>query len=176
VKRYLSSSLLALACSLLMACGSGDFEDLDRALATARNRPAGVVEPLPAFAPLPPRSYLASGQRSPFHSPLLDVGSEMLGGSAVAAPDFSRQRSALEALPLASLRMVGSMLVDGQRWGLIEGGGRIFTVAVGDFVGQNYGRVSTVNELRIELLEKIPSGNGGWRLRPRSMVLKNAQP
>jgi len=165
----------ALSCALLAGCGGGQFDDLDRALATARNRPAGVVEPLPVFAAAAPLNYTAGGARSPFHSPLLDVGSAMLGGSAVAAPDLSRQRTALEALPLGSLRMVGSMLVDGERWGLIEGEGRIFTVAAGDFVGQNFGRVSAVAELRIELLEKIPSGNGGWRLRPRTMVLKNAQ-
>lgn len=166
------SSLLLVA--LLAGCSPPNVEALDRALAEARNRPAGTVEMLPQFTAIEPLNYRASGLRSPFHSPLLDVGSELLSGSAVAAPDLERPRTALELLPLAALQMVGSMTVEGVRWGLIDGGGRIFTVAAGDYVGQNFGRVSAVGESRIELLEKVPSGNGGWRMRPRSMVLKNA--
>lgn len=168
-----SAAAAAVLLALLSGCAEPHQQSLERALAEARNRPVGSVPALPQFPAIVPLSYSASGLRSPFHSPLLDVGSDQLAGAAVAAPDLTRPRTALELLPLGSLQMVGSMLVDGVRWGLVEGGGRIFTVAPGDFVGQNFGRVSSVAESRIELLEKVPGGDGEWRLRPRTMVLRN---
>jgi len=160
---------------LASACSKPNYDELDRALSQARNRPAGKVAELPAWQPVLPLSYSAGGLRNPFHSPLLDVSSQVLNTSAISAPDLSRPRTALEALPLAALRMVGSIRYEGSLWALIEGEGRVFKVATGDYVGQNFGRVTRVERGRVELLESVPNGDGEWRMRPRTMALKNTQ-
>ena len=160
---------------LTTACSKPNYDKLDRALSQARNRPAGKVAELPVWQPVLPLSYSAGGVRNPFHSPLLDVGTQMLNTSAVSAPDLSRPRTALEALPLAALRMVGTLRYEGALWALIEGEGRVFKVTQGDYIGQNFGRVIRVAQGRVELLESVPNGDGGWRMRPRTMALKNAQ-
>jgi type IV pilus assembly protein PilP len=38
-------------------------------------------------------------------------------------------------------------------------------------MGQNYGRIIGVNETRVELIEIVPNGRGGWVERPRSLTL-----
>ncbi|MEC7728529.1 MAG: pilus assembly protein PilP, partial [Pseudomonadota bacterium] len=50
--------------------------------------------------------------------------------------------------------------------------GGIHRVRTGNYMGQNYGRIVGVSETRIELIEIVPNGRGGWVERPRSLTLE----
>jgi len=161
--------------SLLTACSQGNgFSDLDKFMADTRAKPRGHVEPLPEFKAYEAFSYSAADRRAPFEPPI-DVQLTMAGEEPVSdvEPDLDRPKEVLENFDLKSLGMVGTLQgVDGSLFALIrDNEGGIHRVRTGNYMGQNYGRVVGVNETRIELMEIVPNGRGGWVERPRSLSL-----
>ncbi len=161
--------------SLLTACSQGNgFSDLDKFMADTRAKPRGHVEPLPEFKAYEAFSYSAADRRAPFEPPI-DVQLTMADEEPVSdvEPDLDRPKEVLENFDLKSLGMVGTLQgVDGSLFALIrDNEGGIHRVRTGNYMGQNYGRVVGVNETRIELMEIVPNGRGGWVERPRSLSL-----
>ncbi|PCM42770.1 pilus assembly protein PilP [Marinobacter sp. ANT_B65] len=161
--------------SLLTACSQGSgFSDLDKFMADTRAKPRGYVEPLPEFNAYEAFSYSAADRRAPFEPPI-DVQMTMLDEEPVSdvEPDLDRPREVLENFDLKDLGMVGTLQgVSGGLFALIrDNAGGIHRVRTGNFMGQNYGRVIGVSETRIELVEIVPNGRGGWVERPRFLTL-----
>ena len=48
-----------------------------------------------------------------------------------------------------------------------------YRVRPGAYLGQSDGRVTAVYEDRIELVELVPDGAGGWLERPATMALED---
>ena len=59
-----------------------------------------------------------------------------------------------------------------QAYGLVRGAGGVHRVKVGDYLGRNHGRIVSVDEAKIDVVEIVPDGEGGWLERPRSLTLK----
>ena len=161
--------------SLLTACSQGNgFSDLDKFMADTRAKPRGHVEPLPEFKAYEAFSYSAADRRAPFEPPI-DVQLTMADEEPVSdvEPDLDRPKEVLENFDLKSLGMVGTLQgVDGSLFALIrDNEGGIHRVRTGNYMGQNYGRVVGVSDSRIELVEIVPNGRGGWVERPRSLSL-----
>ena len=166
--------LLALVASLLSGCsGSSDTSDLRRFMEETQNRPRGRIEPIPVFKPYEFFSYSAAGLRSPFELPVLDDAEMVIATSDNVRPDNDRPREHLEQFPLGSLSMVGTLQGrDGVLWVLIkDGSGSVVRVREGYYMGQNHGRIVALNEHRINLIEIVPNGLGGWIERPRTLAL-----
>lgn len=161
--------------SLLTACSQGSgFSDLDKFMADTRAKPRGHVEPLPEFSAYEAFSYSAADRRAPFEAPI-DVQLTMVDEKPVSdvEPDLDRPKEVLENFDLKSLNMVGTLQgVAGNLFALIrDNTGGIHRVRTGNFMGQSYGRIVGVSETRIELIEIVPNGRGGWVERPRSLTL-----
>ena len=161
--------------SLLTACSQGNgFSDLDKFMADTRAKPRGHVEPLPEFKAYEAFSYSAADRRAPFEPPI-DVQLTMADEEPVSdvEPDLDRPKEVLENFDLKSLGMVGTLQgVDGNLFALIrDNEGGIHRVRTGNYMGQNYGRVVGVSDTRIELVEIVPNGRGGWVEHPRSLSL-----
>lgn len=166
----LAVPLLAL---LLGGCGSEDFSDLQAYMDEVRARPAGRIEPLPAFAPYQAFTYSAGGLRSPFLAPqrLQAVAADSRG--APVQPDLQRPRQALEQFDIDSLQMVGLLADARRRLALVASAQGIHAVAVGDYLGRNHGRIVAIHADRLEVREIVPDGNHGWLERPRTLPLKD---
>ena len=160
--------LLALAtigATVLSGCSGRDSE-LDRFLETTRKEPGGRVEPLPEVKPYDSYAYTTGAMRSPF----------VPGGSHGAAtgprPEQQRNREFLEQFSLDTLKMVGTLNLKGQVYGLIRvADGRVQRVLVGNHLGQNDGKVTEILPNRISLTELVPDGLGGYIERPASMAV-----
>lgn len=165
--------------SLLTACSQGGgFSDLDKFMAEARAKPRGHVEPLPEFKAYEAFSYSAADRRSPFEPPI-DVQLTMVEQQPVSEvePDLDRPREVLENFDIKALSMVGTLQgPSGDLYALVKDStGGIHRVKAGNYMGQNYGRIVGVSETRIELIEIVPNGRGGWVERPRSLTLNEGQ-
>jgi type IV pilus assembly protein PilP len=92
-------------------------------------------------------------------------------------PDLNRSREYLEQFSLDALSMVGTLaLKDGQIFALVgDTQGQISKVTAGNYLGQNYGKVTRITELAIELTEIVPDGGEGWLERPRTLALKSPE-
>ena len=159
----------------LTACSQGSgFSDLDQFMAETRAKPRGFVEPLPEFKSYEAFTYSAADRRSPFEPPV-DVQLTMMDDQPTSnvEPDLDRPREVLENFGLKDLTMVGTLSgVSDNLFALIrDNAGGIHRVRTGNYMGQNYGRIIGVNDTRIELIEIVPNGRGGWIERPRSLTL-----
>lgn len=167
--------LLALTLVGLSGCdASREFSDLQSYMDEVRARPQGSIEPLPQFQPYEPFTYSASGMRSPFQKPVkIDLASKQKGSKDVK-PDESRVKQFLEGFNIEAFQMVGTLSGDGGAFALVKGAGGVYRIKVGDYLGSNHGRVVAIDESKIDVIEIVTDGEGGWLERPRSLALSES--
>ena len=68
--------------------------------------------------------------------------------------------------------MVGTLSNASGSFALLRGAGGIHRLQVGDYLGRNEGRVVTISESQIEVVEIVPDGAGAWLERPRTLALR----
>lgn len=164
--------ILPLAGLLAGCSGDREFHDLQQFMANARAKPGGKIEPIPTFPPHEVFKYGAMALRSPFDAPAT-AKAERVSGTSVPAPDESRAREVLENYNFAALSMVGTLNRGDTLWSLIDdGAGQIHRVTVGNYLGKNHGRIAKVSDDRVDVIEIIPDGEGGWVERPRTLSLQ----
>jgi type IV pilus assembly protein PilP len=163
-----SSQLMLIAGLLAVgACTKGD-SDLRQWLTEVKNRPAPPLEPLPIVEDPPVVVYSSEGLRDPFAKPPLSRMSTSGGPS----PDMNRRRQPLEAFTLDSLSMVGTIGAGSSPVALVLAPDKVtYRVTPGVYLGQSDGRVVTVTPNKIELVELVPDGNGGWLERQAHIAL-----
>jgi len=165
--------LVFLALIGLSGCGGGgDFSDLQAYMEDVRARPKGSIEPLPKFQPYESFTYGAASLRSPFQPPIkIDMTSRQKGAPDVK-PDETRTRQFLEDFNIEVFQMVGTLSNESGVFALVSGAGGVHRVKVGDYLGRNHGRILAIDESKIDVVEIVPDGEGGWLERPRSLSLK----
>jgi len=150
-----------------------DTSDLQQYIEQVKTRPGGDIEPMPTIEPHDP--YLYPGhERSPFDSTVIarPLPAEPVGIAGEVDIDFDRPREPLESFPLDSLRMVGSLEQEGVRYALIRTPDRtIQTVRPGNYMGQNFGRITDITQREIRLVEVVPDAFGGYMERENSVAL-----
>ncbi|RRW47926.1 type 4a pilus biogenesis lipoprotein PilP [Pseudomonas luteola] len=165
-----------LMCGLLLAalsgCGGGDdVSDLQSYMDEVRARPKGSIEPLPQFQPYEPFAYGAADMRSPFQPPIkIDLTAKQRGSKNIK-PDEARPKQFLEGFNIETFQMVGTLSNASGRFALIKGAGGVHRVKVGDYLGRNDGRIVSITESQIDVIEIVPDGEGGWLERPRTLSL-----
>lgn len=164
---------LTMFCLLLGGCGSGsDFSDLQAFMDEVRARPKGAIEPMPKFQPYESFTYSAASMRNPFQPPVkLDLASRPKGSPDVK-PDESRTKQFLEDFNIETFQMVGTLSNGAGVFALISGASGVHRVRVGDYLGRNHGRIMSIDDAKIDVVEIVPDGEGGWLERPRSLSLK----
>ena len=165
------SGLVVLGALLLGGCGGNDFSDLQVFMEETRARPAGKIEPLPRFKPYEAFTYSASSLRSPFQPPVRIDLTQRQKGSQDIKPDENRVRQFLEGFNIEGFEMVGVLSNSQGMQALIRGAGSVHRVKVGDYLGRNHGRVTSIEEGRVDVVEIVPDWEGGWLERPRTLSL-----
>lgn len=160
----------------LAACGSDSaYRDLDQFMEDAKSRPVGQIPPIPPFEAYKAFNYSASGMRSPFVKPVEVKQIARLQGAAAVKPDFDRKQEYLEQFSIDSMRMVGSLAMEGTRWALIrDSEGSVHRVKVGNYIGRNHGRIVESHENHIVVIEIVSDGAEGWIERPRTLEVKTS--
>ena len=78
-------------------------------------------------------------------------------------------------IPLAvlySMTMVGSVVKHGQPYALLKVDNLLYQVKVGDYLGQNYGKITKITETDISLREIVQDAAGEWIERGASLQLQ----
>lgn len=158
--------LLAVLGFGLSGCTS-DTKEIEEWVAEVKARPAPPLDPLPVMKQFETFEYSAEGLRDPFAIPSPDRDS----GSGLR-PDPNRRKEALEAFPLDGMRMVGTIGGSGSLVGLVLAPDKVtYRVHPGNYLGQSDGRITAIYEDRIEMVELVPDGAGGWLERQAKISL-----
>jgi type IV pilus assembly protein PilP len=166
---------LAAACLAGLLAGCSDrLSDLTAYANEVKARKGGHIEPPPQIKPFETYTYSDQDQRSPF-VPAAETLAKTAAHAASTTglhPDFNRNREYLEQFPLDGLKMVGTLTVSGTLFGLVKDSDNILhRVQDGNYMGQNYGKIISIDDSEIKLREIVPDGQGGWSERVTTVAL-----
>jgi type IV pilus assembly protein PilP len=170
--------LLALGLvALLAACGSDEHRDLKQELAEATKDFRGRVDPLPQVKPYEPVPYTSEGQVDPFRPERIEVAqaSRRSSGNALIEEQRKRPPEPLEAFPLESIQMLGTITQAKETFALVKAGPNLYRVRKGNYMGQNFGVITGIDEAQISLKELVQDSGGEWVERTSSLQLVEAK-
>ena len=162
------------AALLLSACTGEEFGDLKAELNEKSKDFRGRVDPLPQVKPYEPVPYTAEGVVDPFRPDRIDVaGAPRAPRSDLSkmAPDLNRPKEPLEAFPLESLQMLGTISQNRETFALVKAGPNLYRVKKGNYLGLNFGIVTGIDEVAINLKELVQDGQGEWVERASALQL-----
>ena len=163
------ASVLSVAFFGLAACSSAD-DELQRFIDDTKKESGGRVEPLPEVKPYQTFVYSASQMRSPF----MPSGPSGGPNGPNVRPDSKRNREFLEQYSLDTLKMVGTLKLGGQTFGLVETkDGLVHRVLPGNYSGQSEGKITDITPSKINVREIVPDGLGGYIERPAALALND---
>lgn len=163
-------AMLVLLAVIATGC-SNDMSDLETYVEEIKAREGGHIEALPRVVVYETYTYDASTMRSPF---MPDSPAVTQRADSGVRPNEERNREYLEQFSLDTLRMVGTLAIGDDNFGLLQtNDGLIYRVSVGNHIGQNDGRITTINDQEIQLLEIISDGLGGYLERPAAVGLSD---
>lgn len=171
-KKIVQVIAVLLSATMLSAC-TESMDDLDKYIATVKERPADPIPPIPAVKIYTPYEYNALAERDPFKASLSEGSDDQrTANKGGPQPDFDRPKEYLERYELDTMAMVGTFGKDESYWALIrDPEGVVHRVPQGDYLGRNHGRVVSISDTKVEMSELIPDGAGGWLVREASIAL-----
>ena len=169
--------LLVVALVVLQGCGSSEQEELSLWMQNERNSIKPDVKPIPEPTKFEPYAYAGERLVEPFSNEKLASilrGGQALpvGSSALIDAEMNRRKQPLEAFPLDTMSMVGSLNRAGQLVALVKVDQLLYQVTQGSYLGQNYGRVLKISENEISLREVVQDAAGEWIERPAALQLQ----
>jgi type IV pilus assembly protein PilP len=171
--------VLALAAVLLGAgCGGDEHSDLKEELNQLTKDLRGRVDPLPQVRPYEPVPYTAEGQIDPFRPERIEVaGAGRAASASTALIDEQKKRppEPLEAFPLESIQMLGTITQAKETFALVKAGPNLYRVKKGNYMGQNFGVITGIDEAQISLKELVQDSTGDWVERVSSLQLVEAK-
>jgi type IV pilus assembly protein PilP len=178
MSRRHSTRVLALAAVLLgtavLAGCSAEHEELQQWMDQQRREAKPNVAPLQPPKKFDPEPYAMAQAVEPFSNQKLSVAlkQEARQPNSLLAAELNRRKEPLESYPLDSMSMVGSVAKQGQPFALLRVDNLLYQVKVGDYLGQNYGRITKIAETEIELREIVQDAAGEWIQRPATLQLQ----
>ena len=161
--RTLAAAMLSI---LLGACGEPGMRDLRQYIDQVKERRAEQIESLPEIKSVETFIYLEDGRRDPFMPSESGARASAPAVAGGISPDPERRKEELEHYPLSSLEMVGHIEQNNEAWGLVVADdGTIHRVRKGNHLGQDHGQIIRITEHKIEMVEIVSDGLGGYRER-----------
>jgi len=168
-----TAAVLALVLLALAGCG-GENEELRDWMEQQKREVKPNVTPLTPPKKFDPEPYAGGDKVEPFSAQKLSVAlkQEARQPSSLLASELNRRKEPLEAFPLDSMHMVGSVTKEGRQYALLRVDNLLYHVKVGDHIGQNYGRITKITETEIGLREIVQDAAGEWVERNTSLQLQ----
>lgn len=170
--RPLACIAMLTAAGLLAGC-SADMDELQQWMEQQRREARATIAPLVPPKKFLPQAYEPAGV-DPFSMQKLSVAikAEATQPNSLLTAEMNRRREPLENYPLDSMAMVGSLTKQSQRFALLRVDNLLYQIKPGDYLGQNFGRVTKINETEITLREVVQDAAGEWIERTSTLQLQ----
>ncbi|MEO0003977.1 MAG: hypothetical protein RLZZ22_1669 [Pseudomonadota bacterium] len=164
------------AALLLAACGQAAQDEIRQWMTEQRRAVSPHVDPIPEPTRFVPQAYGAASALPPFSAEKLFValrseGASDAGGALIRA-ELNRRKEPLESVPLDAMSMVGLLDRRGRQVALVRVDKLLYQVGIGQYLGQNFGRVMKISEREIALREIVQDAAGDWVERPVTLQLQ----
>lgn len=153
----------------LAACGGEEGDDLDQFMRDAGKTMKPSVKPLPEVKPYTALQYNADGTLvDPFRA------RKAASKSGALQPNLNRPKEPMEAYPLESLKYVGMLAKNKLTYALVKApDNSVQQVKVGNYVGQNFGKVTQITDSEVTLNEIVQDElSGDWVERVSVLALQ----
>lgn len=166
-----STSLLLTGC-----LGSKDAELQQWMVEQKGNTPAKIA-PITAPKKFVPQAYTQQAAMEPFNNQKLlqalrKDSSQSAANLALISPELARRKEALESFPLDTVSMVGTLNKKNTPVALLRVDKLLYQAKVGNYVGQNYGRITKITDAEIVLREIAQDASGEWTERKVNLQLQ----
>lgn len=170
---------VVLLASLLVGCTGSDQQDVKQWMQEQRNATRPSVAPIPEPKKFTPAPYQADPSTDPFSNQKLAQAlkreaSQATANAALVAPELNRRKEVLEGHPLDAIAMVGTMLPKGVPVAIVRVDKLLYQVRVGNYLGQNYGKITKVTETELVLREIVQDAAGEWIERQATLQLQES--
>jgi type IV pilus assembly protein PilP len=173
--------LLVICGLFLTGCENKSKKDLEDWVAQVKLGTGQEIEQIPPFTPYERIIYSHKDRRSPFIATKLLTETEELAVEQSCRPDLipdkNRIKEELESYQLDSFDLIGVMDFKGATWAILRGSGAsnagfVYKVLVGNFIGNNNGRIVRIYADRVEVEELFPDGLGCYEKKTTFIQLE----
>jgi len=169
--------ILAAMVLALVGCGVSGEDELRQWMVAQRGQTRPKINPISEPKQFKPESYNQVAALEPFsHQKLTQAlkreSTQAAANGALIAPELARRREALESFPLDAMTLVGSLTKASQPVALVKVENLLYQVRPGNYLGQNYGRVTKIAETEVTLREIVQDATGEWIERTATLQLQ----
>jgi type IV pilus assembly protein PilP len=161
----------------LAGCGASSQDELRQWMAEQKSQTRPRIAPISEPKQFKPESYTQVTAIEPFSNQKLTQAlrresTQVAANGALIAPELARRKEGLESFPLDAMSLVGSMVKAGQPVALVKVDSLLYQVRPGNYLGQNYGRVTKISETEVSLREIVQDAVGEWIERTATLQLQ----
>ena len=173
-------SHLASGCAALLAlagCSDGDVKEVKQWMATTEKQTHVSVVPLSEPKTYVPFAYAGKDLTDPYSANklLVELARTQAKSDSLFKPDLDRKKELLESYPLDAIRMVGVLQNGNANFALLQIDSAYHQVTVGQFIGQNFGKITAVTDSAVNIREVVQDAGGEWVERHSTLELQDGK-
>jgi type IV pilus assembly protein PilP len=172
--RIITGLVATVAATVVLGGCSDSNDELRQWMADTRKDMRPVTATLSEPKTFEPFLYRDEGEIDPFDPGKVANALKALSTKSTSglAPDVSRRREPLEVYPLDTIQMVGTLQRPNLRYALLRADNVVYQVKVGNYVGQNFGIITRIDENEVDLKEVVQDASGEWVERAATLQLQ----
>lgn len=161
----------------MAGCGDGGIQDVRLWMDDTRKGTKVAIPKISEPKKFIPFTYALKNAADPFNPSKLAVAfaKSHANSNSALKPNLERRRDPLESYPLDTLKMVGTLQKPGVSYALLQVDKAIFQVKAGNYVGQNFGMITSITESAVELKEIVQDASGDWVERKAKLELQETK-
>ncbi|WP_334188912.1 pilus assembly protein PilP [Noviherbaspirillum sp.] len=174
IYRMLSCSAFIPFVLATSGCGDGGVQEVREWMDETRKQTVVAVPKLSEPKKFTPFVYAVKDDLDPYNPVKLSIALAKLKPNTGTGlqPDLERRREPLEAYPLDTLKMVGTLEKPGLNYALIQVEKSVFQAKVGQYIGQNFGMITKITDAEVEIKEIVRDAAGEWTERKATLELQ----
>lgn len=160
--------LLLVTCMVMLTgCFEGKDNELQQWMVEQKGNTPVQITPIAEPKKFKPQAYTQEAAMEPFNNQKLlqalrKDSPQSAANLALISPELARRKEVLENFPLDAVSMVGTLNKKNTLVALLRVDKLLYQAKVGNYVGQNYGRITKISDSEIVLREIAQDAAGEW--------------
>lgn len=172
--RVIPALLPCILSAGLAGCGDSGVQEVKQWMDDVRRQTPTVVSKISEPKKFTPFTYNNKNEVDPYNPAKLSVAlaRQQADSRNSLKPDLERRKEPLEAFPLDTVRMVGTLQRPGLNHALLQVEKTVFQAKVGHYVGQNFGIITRITDTEVHIRELVRDPAGEWSERQAKLELQ----